>query len=121
MAIVQTVNFSMFRRAFDLSGRSNQFSDLAFEALFNHLESISEDTGEPVELDVIALCVEYCEATVDECINSYNLMDTIEPQTEDENDEEFKDRKVIEVDKYLNKHTTLIRDNYGDNFLFVNF
>lgn len=121
MSIVQTINFSAFRRAFDLAGRSNQFSDSALEALFNHLESLSEDTGEAYELDVISLCVGYCEATADEVIHSYNLFDTMESQTEEEDDEEFEDRKVMEVHKFLNKRTTLVQDNQGDTFLFVNF
>lgn len=118
MAIVQTVNFSSFRRAFDLMGRSNQFSDSALEALFNHLEGLSEDTGKPYELDVIALCVEYCEASADEVISSYSA--DYEPQSEDEDEQEYEERKNVDVENYLRDHTTVIMAENG-NFLFANF
>ena len=117
MAIVQTVNFSMFRRAFDLSGRSNQFSDLAFEALFNHLESISEDTGEPVELDVIALCGEYCEATADEVNLDYLL--GYEKQ-EDEEEEHYIERLNEDVKEWLENKTIVIMAENG-NFVYQQF
>lgn len=117
MAIVQTVNFYMFRRAFDLSGRSNQFSDLAFEALFSHLESISEDTGEPVELDVIALCVEYCEATVDEVNSAYLL--GYEKQ-EDEEEEHYIERLNEDVKEWLENKTIVIMAENG-NFVYQQF
>lgn len=60
------VNFHRFQDAFTYMGRGNQFSYEALRALFDHLEQIEEDTGEEIELDVIALCCEYSEIEDDE-------------------------------------------------------
>lgn len=57
----QRVNFSDFRQAFFNQGRGNQFSYEALQALFNHLEEVEGETGEEMELDVIALCCDYVE------------------------------------------------------------
>lgn len=57
----QTVNFYAFERAFKESGRGNQFSYEGKQALFDYLEDYGEETGQEVELDVIALCCEFTE------------------------------------------------------------
>ena len=74
MAIVQSINnVYQFREAFRLAGRMDQFSYEGLEALFDYLEELSEDTGEPIELDVVALCCEYYESSIDEIVDNYNL------------------------------------------------
>lgn len=74
MAIVQTVNsVYQFREAFRLAGRADNFSYEGLEVLFDYLENLSEDIGEPIELDVIALCCEYCESSIEELIDQYNI------------------------------------------------
>ena len=56
-----TVNFSNFVDAFRDAGRVDQFTYEAKHALFDWLEEFEADTGEEIELDVIALCCEYTE------------------------------------------------------------
>ena len=74
MAIVQSINSAyQFQEAFRLAGREDQFSYEGLDVLFNYLEELSEDTGEPVELDVIALCCEYYESSINEIIAQYNI------------------------------------------------
>jgi len=50
-----------FIRAFEVMGRQNQFSRAALQAIFEYMEDYERDTGEEVELDVIALCYEWVE------------------------------------------------------------
>lgn len=59
--IYQAINESYFIDRFREMGRGNQFSYDGKIALFNYLEQLSEDIGEPIELDVIALCCDYSE------------------------------------------------------------
>ena len=59
----QNVTFSHFCDAFRDMGRGEQFTYAGKRALFDYLESLSEDMGEEIELDVIALCCEYSEYT----------------------------------------------------------
>jgi len=56
----QSVNMYDFERAFKRFERDN-FSYDGLKALFEYLEDYEEDTGEEVELDVIALCCDYME------------------------------------------------------------
>ena len=39
----------------------DNFSYHGKRALFDYLENLSEDTGEDIELDIVALCCEYTE------------------------------------------------------------
>ena len=57
----QTINQYDFTEAFRIAGRGEQFSYDGLIALFDYLEQYEEETGEELELDVIALCCEWCE------------------------------------------------------------
>lgn len=97
MAIVETVNLHNFKRAFYDAGRKDNFSNFGLEVLFDYLENFSDDIGENIELDVIALCCEYCEEDIDTIITSYD----IEVNSEDENE------KFHEVLDYLRDYTSV--------------
>lgn len=73
MAIVMTLDKKDFADAFKRYNLQDQFSSEGLDVLFNYLEELSEDTGEPVELDVIALCCEYYESSIEELIKQYNI------------------------------------------------
>ena len=57
----QTIDVYGFRRAFERTDRKDQFSYEGLEALFNWLEQYEDDTGEEMELDIIALCCDFTE------------------------------------------------------------
>ena len=57
----QSINMYDFERAFKNFERMNNFSYDGLKALFEYLEDYEEDTGEEIELDVIALCCDYME------------------------------------------------------------
>ena len=69
----QTVNLHDFRDAFYRMGRKDQFSYEGLEILFNYIEEMEQDTGEEIELDVIALCCDYAESTIDCLISDYDI------------------------------------------------
>ena len=58
--IIDTVNEYNFTEAFRQT-RPNNFSYEGQKVLYEYLEDLSEDTGEPIELDVIAICCDYSE------------------------------------------------------------
>ncbi len=70
--IIQTVNFSMFRDAFQ-AVRPDNFNYDGQKALYEYLENLSDDMGEPVELDVIALCCDWQQMTLGEIKEQYNI------------------------------------------------
>lgn len=56
----QTINLYNFRDAFQAM-RPNNFSYEGLRALFEYLEDLEDDTGEEIELDVIAICCDFTE------------------------------------------------------------
>ena len=78
-----TVSLYDFREAFRTCGRDEQFSDEGLEVLFDYLEQYEEDTGEELELDVVALCCDYYEDTVESIAANYSI-DLTECEDEEE-------------------------------------
>lgn len=68
----QTIGLSQFTDEF-MAIRPNNFSYEGLEQLFDYFESYEQDTGEEIELDVIAICCEYQESTIEEIANSYDI------------------------------------------------
>lgn len=62
----QTINESDFIRAFHDFGRQDQFSRRRLIALFEYIESLEQDTGTEIELDVIALCCDFSEINIED-------------------------------------------------------
>lgn len=75
--MIQTINKSQFHTAFHQCGRGKQFSYEGLNELYDYLENLESDMGEPIELDVIALCCDYAEDNVYNVLAQYNL-ETIE-------------------------------------------
>ena len=71
MTIIQTVNEYDFHHAFNRMGRENQFSPAGRQTIYEMLDELSEDIGEPIEFDVIAICCEYTEYTVVEVLEQF--------------------------------------------------
>ena len=83
----QTVSKFNFRDAFQDCGRGEQFSYEGLGALYDYLDELETDTGEEIELDVIALCCEYSEYDDLEAFQSdynedvYKTLDDIQDET----------------------------------------
>ena len=114
MAIVQNINnVSQFREAFRLAGRMDQFSYEGLEVLFDYLENLSEDTGEPIELDVVALCCEYYESSIEELIDNYNI-DLSEVDKDDPD-------SIIEVVREYLEDNTSVCGKVSGGFIYAAF
>ena len=71
--MIQRIGFCQFCDAFRDMGRNEQFTYEAKRALFDYLEELGEDIGEEIELDVIALCCEWNEETLEDVLHYYDL------------------------------------------------
>lgn len=110
MAIVQTLSKSSFIDAFTHSSRKDQFSYEALEAIFEYMEEYSANTGEAIELDIVAICCDWSECTWEEIARDYDV-DLSECDT-------VTDKMGAVVD-YLVVNTTYIE--LSDSFVFVQF
>lgn len=68
----QTVNFSTFQMAFE-SLRPDNFSYEGLSILFDWLEQLEQDTGEELELDVIAICCDFSQCSLREFSEAFGL------------------------------------------------
>ncbi len=113
MAIVQSINNAyQFREAFRLAERMDQFSYEGLEVLFDYLDNLSDDTGETIELDPVALCCEYYESSIQELIDNYNI------DVSDANGDEDEIKAIVE--EYLQENTSICGEVDG-GFLYAAF
>jgi hypothetical protein len=112
--MIQTVNNSDFHNAFNSMDRGNQFSYEALNLIYEYFESMESDTGEPVELDVIAICCEYSEMHYADIIGNYDTDITdSEANTEDE--------QIAYIKDWLSDNTMLIGESTDGVFVFQQF
>jgi len=94
----QTVDFQTFRDTFRAYDRADQFSREGLEMLFDYLEQYEDETGQEIELDVVALCCDYTEDTPESIARDYRIdLDGV--------DEDDTDQAVMD---YLCDNTTVI-------------
>jgi len=76
--MIQHINFSQFCDAF-WDTYKNNFTYDGKRALFDYLEQLENETGEKIELDIVALCCEYTEyKDLKEVQEQYPKIQTIE-------------------------------------------
>ena len=98
----QSVNEYDFLKAFK-ECRPNNFSRAGLFALYDYLEQYEDDTGEELELDVIALCCEYAE------------YDSLQEFQRDYGEKDFKSIEDIE------ERTTVILKHSEYGFIIQQF
>lgn len=112
MAIVQTVGLYEFREAFRRMNRQDQFSYEGLKVLFDYLDNLSDDIGETIELEVIGLCCDYYESSIDELIDNYSI---------DVSDAEGDGDEIKSiVEEYL-QYNTCICGETADGFVYAAF
>jgi hypothetical protein len=75
----QTITKSQFVDSFRDMNREDNFSYSGLCALYDWFEQMEEDTGSPIELDVIAICCEFSEyEDIDEICNAYDDIDNLQ-------------------------------------------
>lgn len=114
-----TVNFSAFVDAFRSMNRMDNFSHEGLEVLFNYLEQYEQDSGEEIELDVIALCCDYAESDILTIAQDYGI-DLSEADECDDEQDKFDIVQEI-VCEYLNKNTVIVGVLYNGNIVYANF
>ena len=113
-----SVSYYDFQRAFERCDRANQFSREGLNTLFDYLEAYEDGTGEEIELDVIALCCDYCESTFAQVADDYSIsIDYDDCADDEERDEALKEQVLA----HLNDHTTIVGEVNGDSVIYQQF
>jgi hypothetical protein len=111
MIYTQITKYS-FIDAFKQSSRKEQFSYDALGAIYDYLEDYSQDSGENVELDIVAICCEWSEMSWQDVVQSYDL-DLSHCDTDEE--------RIDAVEEYLQDETHAAVRLSDDSFVFVSF
>ena len=102
----QTINEYQFKDAFQKC-RPNNFSYEGLTALYDYLEQYEEDTGQEMELDVIAICCDFTE------------YDSLEEFQKEYYDEEVGD--CYEDIEEIEEETIVIPIEGTEGFIIQNF
>jgi hypothetical protein len=111
--MIQTINLSDFRDAFQRMGRKEQFSYEALELIFDNIEEYESKTGDLQELDVIALCCEWAESTPAEIIDQYDTDINTEGMT--------AEQIAAAVYEWLNDETIVAGTTSAGDLVYVQF
>jgi len=114
----QTINFSDFYDAFQAI-RPDNFSYDGLRALYNWLEDYADDTGEDYELDVIALCCDFCEYSCPiEAASEYFDFEGM-TYNDDGSESETLDEVLYKAMEYLSERTSVI--DFDSGIIIQNF
>ena len=108
-----TINFGDFCDAFFKSERKDQFSYNGKKALFEYIESLEQDTGDEMELDVVGLCCDFTEyENALEAAKNYSGFFT----SEQDLSEGEQERQALE---FLSDRTTIM--HFENGIIIQNF
>lgn len=111
-----TVSRYDFERAFIDADRKENFSYEALGLLFDYFEDYEEQTGEEIELDVIAICCDYSEDTVQDIARNYSIdLSDLDPEEDD-----YEEQCTEAVRDYLNDNTQLVGET-STGFVYLTF
>lgn len=106
----QSITFSQFVDAFRAYDRYDAFGYDGLRVIFDYLESYEQDTGEEIELDVIAICCDYNMMAIEDIVKEYRI---------DVSDVDADDLEEYVLD-YLNDRT-MVLGQCADNIVFQCF
>ena len=101
--IKKTFNENDFINEFKACNRQDNFSYEGLRVMFDALNELAQDCEMVIEMDVIALCCEYSELSVDDVIRDYQLDDD------------------VDVIDYLHEHTMVLGNYDIDGVEYVLF
>lgn len=112
-----------FHNAFRGRSDVNNFSYEALDELFEYYESLSDETGEDVELDPVAINCEWTEYTPEELFDAFAADDPDDHDLEALTDDEIIELKDELLEALVDdlKNQTLIIEVSNGNYLVLDF
>lgn len=108
----QTVYLDDFRQAFHNMDRGNQFSYEGLELLYDYLEECDEN----IELDVIAICCDFSECSIDEFLDAFP--DVVEADPDYFSNDENKIQAIEDYIQYNGGWYSIVSNH---SVIFSNF
>lgn len=109
MALIQTVNPTDLYRMACRMDRGTNFGYAGWNAIGDYLEQLSEDLGEDLEIDIVAICCDYSMVeSIEEFLQEFpRFLD--EQGIEGEDWQEWdEDEKLSAISEYLSDNASCI-------------
>ena len=109
MALIQTVDSSDLYHLACKMARGDCYGYVGWKAIGNYLEELSEDTGENIEIDIIAICCEYSMAeSADDAYMQFDHLHGVDLPEEEAWREMTEEEKLETIEEFLQKNTSLV-------------
>jgi hypothetical protein len=109
MALIQTVDSSELYHMACKMGRGDNFSYNGWQAIGDYLEEISNNTGEDMEVDIIAICCEYAMAeSVEDAFMQFDHEHGIDLPTMEEWQELDEEEKLETIEEFLQHESSVV-------------
>lgn len=99
MAIIETMTETLFVSRFK-EVRNDEFTLEALRTLFQYFDELSEDIGENIEFDPIAICCDFSELDEESAMSDYDYLFNV-------NDIDEEDRNYEKLIELLEDETTV--------------
>lgn len=104
--LIQRVNPSELYHMACRMDRGHNFGYNGWKAIGEYLENLSDDIGEPIEVDIVGICCDYSKAdSAEEWWQDYGKYSTIDPEEWAEAD---NDAKLGLLRDYLEDRTNVV-------------
>ena len=104
MYVYERMNEQLFIDAFSSSEtRNNQFSREALRVLFGFYDQLADDSQEPIQFDMVAICSEWTEMDAEELGEQYGEL----------TEEEMSMNYVLPVEHYGEPTTYLVHESFS--------
>lgn len=109
MALIQTVDSTDLYHLASRMDRADNFGCKGWRAIGDYLEELSEDTGEDVEIDIVAICCEYSMAeSADGVFYEYDHLYGVDLPEEESWEEMAEDEKLETIQTFLQDQTSVV-------------
>ena len=109
MALIQTINASDLYNMACSMGRGHNFGYSGWLAIGDHLENLSDDLGENIEIDIIAICCIHSMAeSADDAYMQYDHLHGVDLPEEEAWEELTEEEKLEAIEGFLQKNTALV-------------
>ena len=109
MALIQTVNPSDLYHLACKMARGDNFGYKGWRKIGDYLESLSNNLGENIEIDIIAICCEYSMAeSADEAYMQHDHLHGVDLPEEEAWEEMEEEEKLGIIEEFLQNRSSVV-------------
>ena len=109
MALIQTVDSSELYHLACKMARGDNFGYKGWRKIGDYLESLSDNLGENIEIDIVALCCYYAVAeSADDAYMQYDHLHGVDLPDEEVWEEMTEEEKLETIEGFLQDRTSVV-------------